>query len=100
MASWGEIPANFRQQHLPHGVFVSPGFIDLQVNGGGGLLLNDDPTVETMRAIARVHRRYGTTACLPTLITDTREKLSTYAKTGLLAPASGTLPQLPEPKNK
>jgi len=74
VASWGEIPANFRQQRLPHGVFVSPGFIDLQVNGGGGLLLNDDPTVETMRAIARVHRRYGTTACLPTLITDTREK--------------------------
>jgi argininosuccinate synthase len=33
-------------------------------------------------------------------ITDTRDKLSTYAKTGLLAPASGTLPQLPDPKKQ
>ena len=89
VASWGEIPANFRQQRLPHGVFVSPGFIDLQVNGGGGLLLNDDPTVETMRAIARAHRHYGTTACLPTLITDTREKTqAAIAAAKAIAPRS------------
>jgi N-acetylglucosamine-6-phosphate deacetylase len=50
-----------------------PGLIDLQVNGGGGVLLNDQPTADGMRAIARAHRRFGTTACLPTLITDTRE---------------------------
>ena len=48
-----------------------PGFIDLQVNGGGGVLLNDAPTPESMAAISRAHRRFGTTACLPTLITDT-----------------------------
>ena len=54
-----------------------PGFIDLQVNGGGGVLLNDQPTADGMRAIARAHRRFGTTACLPTLITDTREQMRT-----------------------
>src|SRR6185436_17950822 len=48
---------------------------DLQVNGGGGVLLNDQPTADGMRAIARAHRRYGTTACLPTLISDTREQM-------------------------
>ncbi|MEZ0471418.1 N-acetylglucosamine-6-phosphate deacetylase [Luteimonas salinilitoris] len=47
-----------------------PGFIDLQVNGGGGVLFNNAPTVETVRTIARAHRRFGTTALLPTLISD------------------------------
>ncbi|WP_407353054.1 N-acetylglucosamine-6-phosphate deacetylase [Luteimonas sp. R10] len=47
-----------------------PGFIDLQVNGGGGVLFNNAPTVDTVRAIARAHRRFGTTALLPTLISD------------------------------
>jgi N-acetylglucosamine-6-phosphate deacetylase len=37
-------------------------------------LLNDDPTAESMRAIARAHRRYGTTGCLPTLISDSRQR--------------------------
>jgi N-acetylglucosamine-6-phosphate deacetylase len=59
---------------LADGALLAPGFIDLQVNGGGGILLNDNPTAEGMRAIARVHRRYGTTACLPTLITDSRQQ--------------------------
>src|SRR6185503_6541095 len=71
----GEVPADWPQTGLPHGVFLAPGFIDLQVNGGGGVLLNDQPTVEGMRAIAKAHRRYGTTACLPTLITDTRGQM-------------------------
>ena len=59
---------------MPPGTLLAPGFIDLQVNGGGGILLNDAPTPEAMRAIARAHRRYGTTSCLPTLISDTRAK--------------------------
>src|SRR5881392_3107718 len=59
---------------MPPGTLLAPGFIDLQVNGGGGILLNDDPTLAAMRAIARAHRPFGTTALLPTLITDTREK--------------------------
>ena len=77
LESLGEVPADWPQIRLPAGVFLAPGFIDLQVNGGGGVLLNDQPTADGMRAIARAHRRYGTTACLPTLITDTREKLQT-----------------------
>jgi N-acetylglucosamine-6-phosphate deacetylase len=59
---------------MPLGTMLAPGFIDLQVNGGGGILLNDEPTPDAMRAIARAHRRYGTTGCLPTLISDTRAK--------------------------
>ena len=47
-----------------------PGFIDLQVNGGGGVLFNDAPTVEGIAAIGRAHRRFGTTGYLPTLISD------------------------------
>jgi N-acetylglucosamine-6-phosphate deacetylase len=47
-----------------------PGFIDLQVNGGGGILFNDEPNVEGIAAIAQAHRRFGTTGLLPTLISD------------------------------
>lgn len=72
---WGEIPADWPQTRVSSGAFLAPGFIDLQVNGGGGVLLNDQPTADGMRAIARAHRRYGTTACLPTLISDTREQM-------------------------
>jgi N-acetylglucosamine-6-phosphate deacetylase len=46
-----------------------PGFIDCQVNGGGGVLLNDEPTIEAVRRIVAAHRRFGTTGLLPTLIT-------------------------------
>jgi N-acetylglucosamine-6-phosphate deacetylase len=47
-----------------------PGFIDVQVNGGGGALFNDDPSVEAIRTIGAAHRRFGTTGFLPTLISD------------------------------
>ena len=47
-----------------------PGFIDLQVNGGGGVLFNDQPTIEGVEAIGRAHRAFGTTGFLPTLISD------------------------------
>ncbi len=50
-----------------------PGFIDLQVNGGGGILFNDQPTVDGVAAIARAHRRFGTTGLLVTLISDDLE---------------------------
>jgi N-acetylglucosamine-6-phosphate deacetylase len=49
---------------------LAPGFIDVQVNGGGGALLNDHPTTEIVRTIATAHRRFGTTGMLPTVITD------------------------------
>ncbi|WP_127519655.1 N-acetylglucosamine-6-phosphate deacetylase [Mesorhizobium sp. Z1-4] len=54
---------------------VVPGFVDLQVNGGGGYLLNDDPSVETIREICAAHIRLGTTSILPTLITDGVDKV-------------------------
>jgi N-acetylglucosamine-6-phosphate deacetylase len=50
------------------GQMLLPGFIDSQVNGGGGVLFNDAPSVESIRAIGRAHRRFGTTGFLPTLI--------------------------------
>ena len=52
------------------GRHLAPGLIDIQVNGGGGVLFNDSPTVETLRAIGEAHARFGTTAFLPTLISD------------------------------
>jgi N-acetylglucosamine-6-phosphate deacetylase len=58
----------------PHGRKLEgdllPGFIDLQVNGGGGVLFNDQPNVDGIAAIAAAHRRFGTTGLLPTLISD------------------------------
>src|SRR5262249_10253366 len=75
IGSWNEVPKDWPQERLPGTTFLAPGFVDLQVNGGGGILLNDQPTADGMRAIARAHRRFGTTACLPTLITDTRERM-------------------------
>jgi N-acetylglucosamine-6-phosphate deacetylase len=75
LGSGSEVPPDWPHTRLPAGTFLAPGFIDLQVNGGGGILLNDQPTADGMRAIARAHRRYGTLACLPTLITDTRERM-------------------------
>ncbi len=52
------------------GGILLPGFIDCQVNGGGGVLFNNAPTVETIRRIGGAHRRFGTTGFLPTLISD------------------------------
>jgi len=52
------------------GAWLMPGFVDSQVNGGGGALFNDDPSVATIRAIGAAHRRFGTTGFLPTLISD------------------------------
>jgi N-acetylglucosamine-6-phosphate deacetylase len=52
------------------GQLLLPGFIDVQVNGGGGVLFNDDPSLESIRAIGAAHRRFGTTGFLPTLISD------------------------------
>ncbi|HJP68528.1 MAG TPA: N-acetylglucosamine-6-phosphate deacetylase [Sphingomicrobium sp.] len=52
------------------GALLLPGFIDVQVNGGGGRLFNDDPSLETIATMAAAHRRFGTTGLLPTLISD------------------------------
>lgn len=58
------------------GDFLLPGFLDTQVNGGGGLLFNDAPTVETIATIGAAHRRYGVTGFLPTLISDDLAKVA------------------------
>ncbi len=65
-------PADLPLVRLPAGAVLAPGFIDCQVNGGGGVLLNDDSSVAGIARIAAAHRTGGTTALLPTLITDTR----------------------------
>lgn len=57
------------------GQTLAPGLIDVQVNGGGGVLLNDQPDIDGIRAIMAAHRKFGTTAMLPTLITDHRDKM-------------------------
>ena len=47
-----------------------PGFIDVQVNGGGGALFNTAPTIDSLRTMLKAHAGFGTTAMLPTVITD------------------------------
>lgn len=64
---------------------VSPGFFDVQVNGGGGVLFNTDPTPEGLFAIAAAHRKTGTTAILPTFITDTADALDRAVDAMLVA---------------
>ena len=69
MLPLGHLPMDVPREDL-HGGLLAPGFVDVQVNGGGGVLFNDDPSVETIRRIGEAHRRYGTTGFLPTLISD------------------------------
>jgi len=61
---------------------LAPGFVDIQVNGGGGVMLNDHPTVEGIETICRAHAPFGTTALLPTLITDTPETTAAVVAAG------------------
>jgi N-acetylglucosamine-6-phosphate deacetylase len=70
-----EAPGGLLVERLPGGAWLAPGFIDVQVNGGGGVLFNDDPSATTIATIAAAHRRFGTTGLLPTLITDTAGKM-------------------------
>ena len=70
-----DLPGAVPVRHLPDGAWLAPGFIDAQVNGGGDVLFNDNPTPEGIAAIAAAHRRFGTTALLPTLITASTDKM-------------------------
>lgn len=63
--------------HDLQGAMILPGFIDIQVNGGGGVQFNEQPSVEGICAIGAAHRRFGTTGFLPTLLSD---DLSVVAK--------------------
>jgi len=58
------------ERHDLRGAMLMPGFVDTQVNGGGGVLFNDAPSMESIAAIGAAHRRFGTTGFLPTLISD------------------------------
>lgn len=69
-------PTGIATTRLPPGAILAPGFVDLQVNGGGGVLLNDDSSLAGIGRLAAAHRRGGTTALLPTLITDTRPAIA------------------------
>jgi N-acetylglucosamine-6-phosphate deacetylase len=66
-------PAGAEVRRLAESDILAPGFVDVQANGGGGVLFNTTPTAEAALAIAAAHRRYGTTSLLPTLITDRPE---------------------------
>lgn len=78
----GESQARAAIQLRP-GAILAPGFIDIQVNGGGGVLLNDQPTEPGVRRIVAAHRKAGTTGCLPTLITDRSEVIEELAAAAL-----------------
>ncbi len=98
----GRITAVLPAAELPQGAelvrldggLLAPGFIDLQINGGGGVQFNDAPSLESIAAIGRAQRRFGTTGFLPTLITDRPAKLTqaiAAAETGLAAGLPGLL---------
>ena len=78
------LPADCPVTQLDGGTVV-PGFVDLQVNGGGGVLFNSDPSVEAIRTICDAHARFGTTALLPTLITDSAETTRKAIDAGIKA---------------
>jgi N-acetylglucosamine-6-phosphate deacetylase len=77
-----DIPEDFEQIVLAEGL-ICPGFVDLQVNGGGGVMLNDSPTAEAMQTICETHLAFGTTSLLPTLITDSVEKTNCAIQTAI-----------------
>jgi N-acetylglucosamine-6-phosphate deacetylase len=83
-----EVPGGGEVYDLQGNTLV-PGFIDTQVNGGGDRLFNDDPSVETIAAIGRAHRRFGTTGFLPTLISDDAGKIAAALDATRMAIAAG-----------
>ncbi len=72
-------------QHILDGGLLAPGFVDLQVNGGGGVLFNEHPDVEAISTICAAHARFGTTSLLPTLITDTPQIRDAALQAGIAA---------------
>ena len=75
-----EVSAAIPCTDLPGTAWLAPGFIDIQVNGGGDVLFNDAPTPQAIRAIAAAHRKFGTTSLLPTLISDSADKMTAACK--------------------
>ncbi len=71
------------------GGWLMPGFIDSQVNGGGGVLFNDETSVDGIAAIARAHAAFGTTALMPTLISDHPDRIALALEASDAAIAAG-----------
>jgi N-acetylglucosamine-6-phosphate deacetylase len=94
VAPLADAPGDARTLRLPADSLLVPGFLDLQVNGAGGMLFNDAPTADTALQIAAVVRRTGTTGVLPTLMTDEPARLRQAcdaAVAALARPGSGVL---------
>ncbi len=68
---------------------LAPGFIDVQVNGGGGALFNTAPVIDSLRTMLKAHAGFGTTAMLPTVITDSVETMQRCADAIAAAVAAG-----------
>jgi N-acetylglucosamine-6-phosphate deacetylase len=88
-----DVASDAQRVDLAGGTLV-PGFIDVQVNGGGNRLFNDDPSVETIAAIGAAHRQFGTTGFLPTLISDDADKIAAAIEATRAAIAGGVLGML------
>ena len=73
LAAYDDPRVRDADRHDLGGHTLLPGFVDAQVNGGGGVLFNNATTIDAIRTIAGAHRRFGTTAMLPTLISDDLE---------------------------
>lgn len=80
----GAIPSGIDRIETGGGM-LAPGFVDLQVNGGGGVMVNDHPNVASIETICRAHAPFGTTALLPTLITDTPDITAAAVAAGVEA---------------
>ena len=83
-----DVPVDARRVPMD-GLSLVPGFVDVQVNGGGGVLMNEQPNLEGIRTICAAHARFGTTGLLPTLITDNREVTGETIAAGLAAQRAG-----------
>lgn len=83
-----DVPSHAALTTLPTGLLV-PGFVDAQVNGGGGFLFNQSPNLPTLEGLVAAHRRHGSTALLPTYITDTAEGMSAAIAAARRAIAEG-----------
>ncbi|USG63149.1 N-acetylglucosamine-6-phosphate deacetylase [Sneathiella marina] len=73
-----DIPSSCPVDDLEGG-FLVPGFVDVQVNGGGGVLLNNSPDKSSIVTVAAAHRKFGTTSLAPTFITDEKTKMQEMA---------------------
>lgn len=76
-----ELPAEISLEQV--NAVLAPGLVDVQVNGGGGVMLNNDPTREGVRKIAAAHRSVGTAFLMPTVITDLPEIAEKAAEAAL-----------------